>query len=108
MPPLRQRLKRPETWLAAYALLLALVIGDTFRPPAAQLVSRGYIAIVRVYQRAVSPALSRYIVCRYRPTCSEYSIRAVGKYGLRRGLALTLRRLDSCDSSVPYGTVDLP
>jgi hypothetical protein len=34
--------------------------------------------------------------CRYRPTCSEYMIEAVGKYGVLRGLWMGTLRLMRC------------
>ncbi len=41
------------------------------------------IACVRFYQRGISPLLGAN--CRYQPTCSEYTIQAIQKYGLFRG-----------------------
>ena len=37
------------------------------------------IGLVRVYQYAISPFLGRR--CRYFPSCSEYAVEAVQKYG---------------------------
>jgi len=50
--------------------------------------------------------LEGIVACRYRPTCSEYSIQAVERYGIGRGLFLTVKRLASCTNDVPMGTVD--
>ena len=52
-------------------------------------------APVRVYQRAISPALPRR--CKYHPTCSEYAITAVRGYGILRGLVLAAWRLLRCN-----------
>jgi putative component of membrane protein insertase Oxa1/YidC/SpoIIIJ protein YidD len=52
------------------------------------------------------PLLEGRIQCRYEPTCSEYSIQAVKRLGLRRGLEMTFRRLESCKTDVPLGTYD--
>ena len=41
------------------------------------------IGLVRFYQFAISPWLGKN--CRYEPTCSQYFIQAVEKYGLLRG-----------------------
>ncbi|MDQ2774870.1 MAG: membrane protein insertion efficiency factor YidD [Acidobacteriota bacterium] len=46
------------------------------------------------------------IRCRYQPTCSEYSLEAVRRFGIGRGLQLTVRRLSSCKRDVPFGTSD--
>ncbi len=53
------------------------------------------IAPVRLYQRAISPALPRR--CKYHPTCSEYAVTAVRRYGILRGLALAVWRLLRCN-----------
>ena len=53
------------------------------------------IAPVRVYQRAISPAIPRR--CKYHPTCSEYAIAAVRRYGILRGLVLAAWRLLRCN-----------
>jgi putative membrane protein insertion efficiency factor len=45
--------------------------------------ARGLIALVRLYQVTLSPWVGRQ--CRYYPTCSNYMIEAVRKYGFLRG-----------------------
>ena len=46
------------------------------------------------YKRYLSPFLPP--ACRFLPTCSEYSYQAIRKYGVLRGMVLTLRRLTKC------------
>jgi uncharacterized protein len=53
------------------------------------------IAPIRVYQRAISPALPRR--CKYYPSCSEYAVQAVKSYGILRGLVLAAWRLLRCN-----------
>jgi uncharacterized protein len=106
MSTLRQRLKHPGTYLSLLGLLAALVSVDSFRGPEHQVASHQYISLVRVYQRVGRPLLDSHVQCRYQPTCSRYSIQAVGRYGLMRGLALTFGRLWRCRGSVPLGTAD--
>lgn len=53
------------------------------------------IAPVRVYSRAISPALPRR--CRYEPTCSAYAIEAVERFGVLRGVVLAAWRLLRCN-----------
>jgi putative membrane protein insertion efficiency factor len=53
------------------------------------------LAVLRVYQRAISPALPRR--CKYHPTCSEYAVQAIRGYGLLRGSALAAWRLLRCN-----------
>ncbi len=50
--------------------------------------------LVRFYQRAISPALPSS--CRFQPTCSEYCVEAIQRYGVWLGAYLTLRRLGRC------------
>jgi hypothetical protein len=59
-----------------------------------------------MYQAIGRPLLKGRIQCRYRPTCSEYSIEAVRHYGIRQGLLLTVKRIHSCTTKVPLGTPD--
>jgi uncharacterized protein len=55
---------------------------------------KAVIATLRLYKRFVSPLLPS--ACRFSPTCSEYMIEAVGKYGVLRGAWLGLLRLLRC------------
>lgn len=50
---------------------------------------------VRFYQIAISPFLGPR--CRYYPTCSQFCIQAVSKYGVLRGLYCSLRRILKCN-----------
>lgn len=52
------------------------------------------LGLIRFYQFAISPLLG--VACRYEPTCSRYSYEAIETHGVRRGLALTVRRLARC------------
>jgi uncharacterized protein len=53
------------------------------------------IAPVRLYQRIVSPALPRR--CKYHPSCSEYAVEAIRRYGILRGAVLAAWRLLRCN-----------
>jgi putative membrane protein insertion efficiency factor len=46
------------------------------------------------YKLLLSPLLPS--ACRYRPTCSEYMLDAVERYGVLRGIWLGLKRLGRC------------
>lgn len=56
------------------------------------------IGIIRFYQMAISPHLPAS--CRYTPTCSQYGLEAIKKYGPFKGGLLTLKRILSCH---PWG-----
>ena len=64
----------------------------------ARLPRRGLAALVRGYQLILSPHVNA--TCRYTPTCSEYAIQALRKYGAVKGLILTCYRLARCH---PWG-----
>ena len=53
---------------------------------------------IRFYQMAISPHFPA--ACRYTPTCSQYAIEAIGKYGPFKGLYLAVRRVLRCH---PWG-----
>jgi uncharacterized protein len=106
MSSLRQRLKRPETYLAILVAVILLVVLDSLRRPTSQVTVPIYVSGVRLYQALGRPLLNGRIRCRYQPTCSEYSIAAVCEYGIRHGLLLTVKRINSCTAKVPLGTPD--
>ena len=52
------------------------------------------IVVVRAYQTAISPLLPP--ACRYYPSCSNYALEALEKYGAWRGGSLAVRRILRC------------
>ena len=52
------------------------------------------IAAIRFYQKAISPY--RAPCCRFRPTCSQYALQAIEKYGALKGGWLALKRISCC------------
>lgn len=52
------------------------------------------ISLMRSYQLVISPLLPPS--CRFTPTCSEYAIQAIQKYGALRGFYLGVRRILRC------------
>ena len=52
------------------------------------------IGLVRFYRKHISPHTQPH--CRYIPTCSQYALEALEKYGALKGGWLTLRRLLRC------------
>lgn len=47
------------------------------------------------------------IKCRFIPSCSNYAILALQKYGFFKGWHLTFIRILKCDSAIP-GSIDYP
>jgi putative membrane protein insertion efficiency factor len=52
------------------------------------------LALIRFYQKAISPLLGPH--CRYLPTCSQYMLEAIARYGVAKGGWLGLKRLLRC------------
>lgn len=63
------------------------------------------IKVIRWYQRHISPL--KKPCCRFYPSCSEYAVLAVEKYGLLRGGAKVVFRILRCN---PFckGGIDFP
>jgi uncharacterized protein len=56
------------------------------------------IFFIKIYQYSISPLLPN--ACRYTPTCSQYGIDAINKYGIIKGGWMGLKRILSCH---PWG-----
>ena len=52
------------------------------------------LAVIRFYQKRISPGLPPR--CRYCPTCSQYALEAIERYGAWRGGWLALKRFLRC------------
>ena len=55
---------------------------------------KALLQTIRFYQKQVSPLLPPR--CRYIPSCSEYAVQAVEKYGAAKGSFLAAKRLLRC------------
>ncbi|MBS9436768.1 membrane protein insertion efficiency factor YidD [Photorhabdus noenieputensis] len=56
--------------------------------------SRFLIALIRGYQLVISPLLGPR--CRFNPTCSQYGIEALCRFGVIKGCWLTVKRILKC------------
>lgn len=65
-------------------------MSEQVRGPAALVVR----AVIRGYQRFLSPALGKS--CRYTPTCSQYALEAVGRFGVLKGGWMASKRIGRC------------
>jgi len=63
-----------------------------------QILIKPFILLIKIYQVLISPIFPA--TCRYQPTCSHYSKKALEKHGLLKGGKLALRRIFSCH---PWG-----
>lgn len=66
-----------------------------------KILAKFFIVLVRAYQVCISPFLLP--CCRFYPTCSEFAIDAIGRYGPFRGSGLALLRLLRCHPWHPGG-----
>lgn len=66
---------------------------------------RAIIFVIRLYQKYISPL--KRPCCRFYPSCSEYAILAVKKYGALKGSLKALKRILRCH---PFskGGIDFP
>lgn len=64
-------------------------------------ISWALIAPIRVYQKTLSPLIGP--VCRFYPSCSNYTIQAIRKYGPVRGGWKGLKRICRCHPWNPGG-----
>ena len=71
-----------------------------------QILTYPFILIIKFYQSYISPLIGPN--CRYNPTCSEYSINSFKKYGLIKGLYLSIKRILKCNPLFKGGFDPVP
>lgn len=75
-------------------------------------VKKSILILIKIYQKTVSPDHGIFsfwlkkaygngnnalnIICRFQPTCSEYAYEAIDKYGVKKGLDLSIKRVLRC------------
>lgn len=62
--------------------------------------------LIRFYQKAISPLTPPS--CRYRPTCSQYMLEAVQRFGSFKGFLMGLARILRCHPWAPGGYDPVP
>lgn len=68
---------------------------------------RVVIAMILFYQKAISPYKGGP-TCRFYPTCSQYALQAIEKYGIIKGIFLGTKRILKCHPFHPGGYDPLP
>ncbi len=84
-------------WIVVFSILFPVLYLCATAKPA-------LIGAVRIYQRTAPDAVRNK--CRYEPSCSEYMILCLRKYGFFRGLAKGIGRLKRCNTD--GGGFDFP
>lgn len=65
-----------------------------------------FIFLIRIYQKVISPLFPGS--CRYTPTCSHYSVEAIKKFGVIKGIYLSSKRIIKCNPWGGYGYDPVP
>jgi uncharacterized protein len=73
--------------------------------PRASVASKALRALVLAYQAA---SAGRSPACRFVPSCSEYALEAIDRFGARKGFSLAVRRLARCRPGGPFGLDPVP
>ncbi len=58
------------------------------------MIKRCLLGLIRFYRKAISPLFPS--CCRFTPTCSQYALEAIEKYGPAKGGWLALKRILRC------------
>lgn len=64
------------------------------------------LSLIRAYKRFISPLLPPS--CRFQPTCSEYALEAISRFGTLKGSYLALQRILRCHPFHPGGYDPVP
>lgn len=92
------------------AVAAALIVLDGMRRPEAQITSRLLVKLIEIYQRFISRGIlekNNISICRFQPTCSEYTRQSFLKYGLFKGTLKGITRILRCNPFFPGG-IDEP
>ena len=63
-----------------------------------KILSYPIILLIKIYQKIISPIIGPQ--CRFTPTCSNYALEALKKYGVFKGTWLAIKRISKCH---PWG-----
>lgn len=63
------------------------------------------ILLLAFYHKFISPIFTASFgkACRFTPTCSEYTIEALNKYGFVKGIGMSIKRISRCHPLGDFG-----
>ncbi len=67
---------------------------------------RGAIMLIRVYQHSFSLLFGP--CCRFSPSCSSYASESIDRFGITKGIRISLKRLLRCHPLSPGGYDPVP
>ena len=70
------------------------------------MIKQFFLLLIRGYQQLISPLFPP--VCRFQPTCSQYALEAVDRFGVVKGSWLAMRRITKCHPFHPGGYDPVP
>jgi uncharacterized protein len=70
------------------------------------MIKKLFIRLIKFYQRFISPLTPP--TCRFYPTCSQYGLEAITRYGALKGGWLTVKRIVKCQPFHPGGFDPVP
>ncbi|NCO32046.1 membrane protein insertion efficiency factor YidD [bacterium (Candidatus Gribaldobacteria) CG07_land_8_20_14_0_80_33_18] len=59
------------------------------------MIKKNLILTIKFYQKFISPYLTKN--CRFYPSCSDYCINSIEKYGIFKGLFFCFKRILKCN-----------
>jgi len=61
------------------------------------------LGLIHLYRMVLSPVMRLFSQCRFEPTCSQYGLDAVSKYGAFKGGWMAIKRVSRCHPFHPGG-----
>ena len=68
--------------------------------------ARVLVGLISLYRRFVSPLFGAH--CRYHPTCSEYALTAIQRFGALKGSRMAVGRIARCHPWAAGGVDHVP